>query len=256
MSVMGIGQAVSAALGTYLNGINQARPGRDASRNKIGEFMRQRVLRLQTAVLRHLAVPGLALMIGIGRRARPERRPRRPGSVRQTRRQFGRCRQGQPAQDRRIRRGGASHQWSCGEPGMRLARPAGRSPDVARRPRHRLSPPRSLRPVRLPRWACPGHVPLPDPVWCANRRQGAKEPGRPGSRLLDQSQRPAPDRGRGDPGSRPSTAGNAASAPAAAPPPAAHQPRRQNSHSRLSQMRFFKGRDAAPLKTPRRHTSC
>jgi hypothetical protein len=34
--------------------------------NKIGEFMRQRVLQLKIAVFRYLAVPGLALMIGIG----------------------------------------------------------------------------------------------------------------------------------------------------------------------------------------------
>ena len=57
---------VSAAFGTYLNGINQARPERDAGRNKIGEFMRQRVLKVQIKVLRHLAFPGFALMIGIG----------------------------------------------------------------------------------------------------------------------------------------------------------------------------------------------
>jgi hypothetical protein len=37
-----------------------------AGRNKIGEFMRQRVLRLQVAVLRYLAFPGLVFMIGIG----------------------------------------------------------------------------------------------------------------------------------------------------------------------------------------------
>src|SRR5664279_6303769 len=34
-------------------------------RNKIGEFMRRGVLQLQNAVLRHLAIPGLALLIGI-----------------------------------------------------------------------------------------------------------------------------------------------------------------------------------------------
>ena len=33
------------------------------------------MLQLQNAVLRHLAVPGLALLIGIGSAARPERRP-------------------------------------------------------------------------------------------------------------------------------------------------------------------------------------
>ena len=38
----------------------------DAGRNRFGEFMGQRVHQLQIAVLRHLAVPGLALMIGIG----------------------------------------------------------------------------------------------------------------------------------------------------------------------------------------------
>jgi hypothetical protein len=56
---------VSAVLETYLNGINQTRPGQDASRNQVGEVMRQRVLELQTAILRHLAIPGLALMIGM-----------------------------------------------------------------------------------------------------------------------------------------------------------------------------------------------
>jgi len=35
-------------------------------RQQFGEFMRRRVLQLQRAVLRHLAVPGLALLIGIG----------------------------------------------------------------------------------------------------------------------------------------------------------------------------------------------
>jgi hypothetical protein len=35
-------------------------------RQQFGEFMRRRVLQLQHAVLRHLAVPGLALLIGIG----------------------------------------------------------------------------------------------------------------------------------------------------------------------------------------------
>jgi hypothetical protein len=35
-------------------------------RKQIGEIMRRRVLQLKNAVLRHLAVPGLALLIGIG----------------------------------------------------------------------------------------------------------------------------------------------------------------------------------------------
>jgi hypothetical protein len=66
MSVMGIRRTIPAALGTYLNGINQARPVWDATGNIIGEFMRQRVLKLQTAAMRLLAVPGLALAIGMG----------------------------------------------------------------------------------------------------------------------------------------------------------------------------------------------
>src|SRR5712671_516478 len=37
-----------------------------AGRQQFGEFMGRRVLELQHAVLRHLAVPGLALLIGIG----------------------------------------------------------------------------------------------------------------------------------------------------------------------------------------------
>jgi hypothetical protein len=35
-------------------------------KQQIGEFMRRRVLKLHNAVLRHLAVPGFALLIGIG----------------------------------------------------------------------------------------------------------------------------------------------------------------------------------------------
>jgi hypothetical protein len=41
------------------------RSGR-TGKNKIGEFMRQRVLQLKIAVLRYLAVSGLALLIGAG----------------------------------------------------------------------------------------------------------------------------------------------------------------------------------------------
>jgi hypothetical protein len=51
-------------LGTYLNGITTGwvRP----VGNKIGEFMRRGVLELKSTVLRHLAVSGLAFLIGIG----------------------------------------------------------------------------------------------------------------------------------------------------------------------------------------------
>jgi hypothetical protein len=53
-------------LETYLNGIKRARVRLGAGGPKIGEFMRRGVLRVQTSVLRHLAVPGLLLLIGIG----------------------------------------------------------------------------------------------------------------------------------------------------------------------------------------------
>jgi hypothetical protein len=56
---------VSAAFGTYLNGINQ-RVRSAAGRQQIGEFMRRRVLQLQHAVLPHLAAAGLALLVGVG----------------------------------------------------------------------------------------------------------------------------------------------------------------------------------------------
>ena len=39
---------------------------RATGRKQIGEFMGRRVLQIQSAVLRHLAVPGLALLLGIG----------------------------------------------------------------------------------------------------------------------------------------------------------------------------------------------
>jgi hypothetical protein len=54
-------------LETHLNGINAwpaSHTGRD--QEHIGEFMRRRLPRLQNAVLRHLAAPALALLIGIG----------------------------------------------------------------------------------------------------------------------------------------------------------------------------------------------
>ena len=49
-----------------MNGINQLCQSWPTDRQQIGEFMRRRVLQFQNAVLRHLAVPGLALLIGIG----------------------------------------------------------------------------------------------------------------------------------------------------------------------------------------------
>jgi hypothetical protein len=74
----GNSETVSAVLGTYLNGINQA-ASRGATRAaKIGEFMRQRVRQLHTAVLRHLAAPGLALVIGIASAAAQSGNPATP----------------------------------------------------------------------------------------------------------------------------------------------------------------------------------
>jgi hypothetical protein len=51
-------------LGTYLNGIKTGWVRLVG--NKIGEFMRRGVLELKSTVLRHLAVSGLAFLIGMG----------------------------------------------------------------------------------------------------------------------------------------------------------------------------------------------
>jgi hypothetical protein len=60
----GIPSGASAALGTYLDGIKPACEW--AGSELIGDFMRRRVLKLQNSVLRHFAVSGLALLIGVG----------------------------------------------------------------------------------------------------------------------------------------------------------------------------------------------
>ncbi len=182
--------------------------------------MRRRVRDPRVVVLRRFAAAGLALLIGSAGAFRPEREPHPPD-------QQGKApagNQADPTKDNQRKtdefvEAAAGHQRPGRKPGMRLARPARRPPDVARRPRHRLPPPRPLRPVRLPRRPCPGHLPLPDPFWGPDRRQGAEEPGRQGSRLLDQSGRPAADGCGGKPAA-PATAGNAAPAPAASPSPA------------------------------------
>ena len=70
----------------------------------------------------------------------------------------------------------AGHQRAGRQPRMRLARPPRGATDVARRPRYRVPPPRSLRPFWLPRRPCPGDVPLPDPVWRSDRPQGRRNP--------------------------------------------------------------------------------
>ena len=201
--------------------------------------MRRRVLQLQNAVLRHLAVAGLvaglALIGRYGQRLCPERRRPRPGpgqAQRPPMRPAQRCRQGQPAQDRRIRRGRAGHQRPGRQSRMRLARPPRRAPDVARRPRHRVSPPRPLRPLRLPRRPRPGDVPLPDPVWRPDRPQGGARPStaaftpagsirarsrRPLRRDTTRRRRPPPATRRPPPRRRQRPAAPPASAPAPAP---------------------------------------
>ena len=49
-----------------MDGIKTSASGLASEREQIGESMRRRVLQFQSAVLRHLAVPALALLIGIG----------------------------------------------------------------------------------------------------------------------------------------------------------------------------------------------
>jgi hypothetical protein len=49
-----------------LDGINASRAPAGRDQELIGEFMRRGVLQLQNALLRHLAISGLALLIGIG----------------------------------------------------------------------------------------------------------------------------------------------------------------------------------------------
>src|SRR5260370_10923786 len=65
MSVMGIGGRLRR-IGDLFGRHQTSASGTDAGRKQIGEFMRRGVLEFQNAVLRHLAVPGLALLIGIG----------------------------------------------------------------------------------------------------------------------------------------------------------------------------------------------
>src|SRR5882757_1248777 len=65
MSVMGNG-AVSRPIGDLFERHQTSASGLTAGRKQIGEAMRRGVLQLQNAVLRHFAVPGLALLIGIG----------------------------------------------------------------------------------------------------------------------------------------------------------------------------------------------
>ncbi len=63
---------------------------------------------------------------------------------------------------RRVHGNPASGRRPCRQSRMRLAWPPGGQSALARRPRDRLPPPRSLRPFRLPGRPRPGGVPLPD----------------------------------------------------------------------------------------------
>src|ERR1700688_3766220 len=65
MSVMGIAQRLRRIGDLF----KRHKPGVSelpAGKQQIGEFMRRRVLQLQHALMRHLAISGLALLIGIG----------------------------------------------------------------------------------------------------------------------------------------------------------------------------------------------
>ena len=205
-----------------MNGIKPAvsRVRARDGRKQIGEFMRRRVLQLQYAVLRHLAVPGLALMIGY--RAAPW--PKAATSTARTPDQSGKPAAGaaMPRKDNQRKtdefvEAAQAINGPAGQPGMRLARTARRAPDVARRSRYRLSSPRPLRPFWLPGRPCPGHLPLPDPIWRPDRHKVAETPEQPRSRLLDQSEaqpQAAAATPRQPPGRR--TAGSCRAAPAPA----------------------------------------
>jgi hypothetical protein len=56
--------AVPAVLGTYLDGIKTRAPGPGAGRPTVGEGMRRRVFQFHRLVLRHVAIAGLALVLG------------------------------------------------------------------------------------------------------------------------------------------------------------------------------------------------
>jgi hypothetical protein len=65
MSVMGIAERprrIGDLFERHQTGVSELTAGKQ----QIGEFMRRRVLQLQHALMRHLVIPGLALLIGIG----------------------------------------------------------------------------------------------------------------------------------------------------------------------------------------------
>jgi hypothetical protein len=66
MSVNGFGKRLRRIGDPFEPHQREPHPKPGAVGNLIGDFMRRRVLELQSAVFRYLAVPGLALLIGIG----------------------------------------------------------------------------------------------------------------------------------------------------------------------------------------------
>jgi len=91
------------------------------------------------------------------------------------------------AEGRRVCRGAADFGRSGRQSRMRLARPSGGQPAMARRSRHRLPPSRSLRPVRLPQRPYPGELPLSAVARRQHRSEGRRQLERAGAGLLAQS---------------------------------------------------------------------
>ena len=97
-------------------------------------------------VVRHLASLACAAMVAV----LPQHPSARTATKsRQSKAEARRARQGDHRPRRRHRGGEPRAERAGGTLGMRLARRTGGRPDVARRPRHRVPPSRSLRPVRL-----------------------------------------------------------------------------------------------------------
>ncbi len=178
MSVMGFGRGRRRIGDPF--GRHQARASPACAGSQlIGECMRRRVFGFKSAVLRRLAVPGLGSAAGSWLRAWP-RAARFPHRIKPAANApvdaCRRCPVKASARIRRIRRGDPGDQWPCRQSRMRLARPPRRGADVARRSRHRVPSPRSLRPVRLPRRSCAGDVPLSDQIRRLDRSESCRQP--------------------------------------------------------------------------------
>ena len=219
MSVMGI-RGRLRRIGDPFERHQTSASGLAAGRKQIGEFMRRGVLQLQKCGFapprRSRAL--LALLIGIGRRFRPERRHPRPGSVGQA---AGRGRR-RPAKDNQRKTdefveasqaiNGPAGNPECVWLGRRVVRLMWRD-DLDTAFRHL---------DLYDRFGCPGgHVQAT--FRCLTRFGGqidpkvAEDPEQPRPRLLDQSRRPAPAAARRHPAT-PATAGNAAAARRRLPP--------------------------------------